>query len=86
MTQSQEAPAAAGVGGSEPELLGLPGGLWKKLGGAKNAGKGVIVGVIDSGITPEHPSFADRGLTRPRRGTAPASPARSSPSRRAATS
>ena len=65
VTQSQEAPAAAGVGGSEPELLGLPGGLWKKLGGAKNAGKEVIVGVIDSGITPEHPSFADRDLSPP---------------------
>ena len=25
VTQSQEAPAAAGIGGSEPELLGLPG-------------------------------------------------------------
>ena len=28
VTQSQE---ATGIGGSEPELLGLPGGLWKKL-------------------------------------------------------
>ena len=87
VTQSQEAPAAAGIAGSEPELLGLPGGLWKQLGGPKNAGKGVIVGVIDSGITPESPSFADRGLdARRRRGTAPARPASSSPSPRAATS
>ena len=51
--------------GSEPDLLGLPGGLWKKLGGPKSAGKGVIVGVVDSGITPESTSFADRGLDPP---------------------
>jgi subtilisin family serine protease len=39
-------------------------GLWKQLGGpiAKNgAGSGVIVGDIDTGIQPGHPSFADRG-------------------------
>jgi subtilisin family serine protease len=65
VTQSEQAPAAAGIGGSEPELLGLPGGLWKKLGGPTNAGRGVIVGIIDSGITPESPSFADRGLEPP---------------------
>src|SRR5690349_14400723 len=39
-------------------------GLWKQLGGpiAKGgAGSGVIVGDIDTGIQPGHPSFADRG-------------------------
>src|SRR3954470_24753958 len=38
--------------------------LWKQLGGpiAKTgAGSGVIVGDIDTGIQPGHPSFADRG-------------------------
>ena len=32
--------------------------FWSKIGGADNAGKGVKVGVIDSGIDPSHPFFA----------------------------
>ena len=32
---------------------------WRLAGGVSNAGEGVIVGVIDSGIWPEHPSFSD---------------------------
>ena len=45
-----------------PDFLGLtaPGGLWDQLGGHENAGEGVIVGIIDSGIWPENPSFSDR--------------------------
>lgn len=39
--------------------LGLPDGLWSDLGGPDEAGEGVIVGVLDTGIYPEHPSFAD---------------------------
>jgi hypothetical protein len=43
-----------------PEFLGLSakGGVWSQLGGQANAGLGVVVGVVDSGIWPENPSFA----------------------------
>ncbi len=43
-----------------PHFLGLDaaGGLWSQLGGADNAGAGVVVGVIDTGIWPENPAFA----------------------------
>ncbi len=45
-----------------PAFLGLSGagGLWSKVGGQTNAGKNVIVGVIDTGIWPESPSFAGK--------------------------
>lgn len=33
--------------------------LWGQLGGPTSAGEGVIVGVLDSGVWPEHPGFAD---------------------------
>ncbi|GAA4068370.1 S8 family serine peptidase [Nonomuraea soli] len=42
------------------DFLGLSGegGLWSALGGTAEAGKGIVVGVIDTGIWPENPSFA----------------------------
>jgi subtilisin family serine protease len=33
--------------------------LWNDLGGQESAGENVIVGVLDTGIWPEHPSFSD---------------------------
>jgi subtilisin family serine protease len=46
-----------------PSFLGLdsdPGGLWTQAGGLAQAGEDVVVGVIDTGIWPEHPSFSDQ--------------------------
>ena len=41
------------------EALGLSGstGVWNDIGGADDAGAGVVVGMIDSGIAPENPAF-----------------------------
>jgi subtilisin family serine protease len=49
-----------------PAFLGLsaPGGLWDRLGGVDDAGEDIVIGVIDSGIWPEHPSFSDRTETK----------------------
>ena len=53
--------ALDGPDGDTAAYLGLPNGLWAQLGGPGNAGDGVVVGVLDTGITPQHPSFADHG-------------------------
>ncbi|KAJ3687030.1 hypothetical protein LUZ61_016194 [Rhynchospora tenuis] len=47
-----------------PHLLHLNGlkGLWKRT---KNMGEGIIIGILDSGITPGHPSFDDKGMAPP---------------------
>ncbi|MDJ0376160.1 S8 family serine peptidase [Cryobacterium sp. PH31-L1] len=42
--------------------LSGPNGLWSKLGGTSEAGKGVVIGVLDTGIAPENPSFAGSPL------------------------
>jgi subtilisin family serine protease len=43
--------------------LGLPQGPWAALGGVEKAGEGVVIGVIDSGIFPDHPSFYSNTTT-----------------------
>ncbi|WP_010149081.1 cell wall-binding repeat-containing protein [Serinicoccus profundi] len=47
-----------------PDLLGLrgEGGVWSQLGGPMEAGKGTVVGVIDSGIAYDNDSFAADGM------------------------
>lgn len=46
------------------QFLGFRGsnGLWKRT---KNMGEGIIIGVLDSGIAPGHPSFDDKGMSPP---------------------
>ncbi len=55
-----------------PEFLGLTGpkGVWAGLGGRDDAGTGVVVGVLDTGITPESPFFRGSPVTK-RSGSAP---------------
>lgn len=50
---------------TSPEFLGLDGtgGVWDEIGGAESTGEGVVVGVLDTGIWPENPSFAGEPLT-----------------------
>lgn len=45
-----------------PGFLGLDAanGIWAKAGGQSAAGEDIIVGIIDSGVSPENPAFADR--------------------------
>ncbi|CAN4127714.1 unnamed protein product [Withania somnifera] len=50
-----------------PDFLGLPAGVWPKLGGPTASGAGVVIGMIDTGINPSHPSFlaqASNGVGR----------------------
>ena len=49
---------------SSADFLGLSGenGVWAKNGGVAVAGKGVVVGIIDTGIAPENASFAGSAL------------------------
>jgi subtilisin family serine protease len=63
---------------ASPEFLGLTGkdGVWKALGGEKKAGEGVVVGIIDSGITPESASFAGKKVNSRNSGSAVAKPYR----------
>ncbi|XP_059298650.1 subtilisin-like protease SBT2.4 [Lycium ferocissimum] len=40
-----------------PQFLGIP-TVWAQERGDKNAGEGIVIGFVDSGINPGHPSFA----------------------------
>jgi subtilisin family serine protease len=58
-----------------PTFLGLDKGLWKQLGGPTSsdpadvgAGENIIIGVVDSGITPESLSFTDRAIKKDKLG------------------
>ncbi|XP_052203347.1 subtilisin-like protease SBT2.3 [Diospyros lotus] len=42
-----------------PQFLGLPQGAWAQEGGYESAGQGVVIGFVDTGIDPTHPSFSD---------------------------
>jgi subtilisin family serine protease len=50
-----------------PTFLGLNagGGIWSQLGGQSHAGEDVIIGVVDTGVWPEHPSFSAAGYGPP---------------------
>ena len=41
------------------DYMNLPGGAWNKSGGTMHAGEDVIIGIVDTGIYPNHPSFAN---------------------------
>jgi hypothetical protein len=58
---------------SSIRYLNIDTGVWDKNGGPANAGKGVVLGDIDTGIAPENPSFAGSPLsTAVKAGTTPA--------------
>ncbi|OVA19237.1 Peptidase S8/S53 domain [Macleaya cordata] len=41
-----------------PQFLGLPMGVWPTGGGCDRAGEDIVIGFVDSGIYPLHPSFS----------------------------
>ncbi len=43
---------------ADPMHVSAPTGLWDQVGGAARAGRGVVVGVIDTGVSPDNPSLA----------------------------
>ncbi|EYU19074.1 hypothetical protein ABFS82_13G185400 [Erythranthe guttata] len=48
-----------------PQFLGLPEGAWAQEGGFETAGEGIVIGFIDTGIDPTHPSFSDSTPEKP---------------------
>ncbi|MGH9119584.1 MAG: S8 family serine peptidase [Acidimicrobiales bacterium] len=49
---------------SSPEFVNAP-PVYDELGTTANAGQGTILGNLDTGVWPEHPSFADQGNLPP---------------------
>ncbi len=49
---------------SSTDFLGLsgPDGVWAGIGGPEQAGEGIVIGMLDTGIAPENPSFAGSAL------------------------
>ena len=46
------------------EIVGAP-AAWTTMGGIENAGAGIRIGILDTGIDIEHPAFADPSLQAP---------------------
>ncbi|VFQ83349.1 unnamed protein product [Cuscuta campestris] len=47
-----------------PQFLGLPNGAWVQEGGHVTAGEGIVIGFVDTGIDPTHPSFSDNAAEK----------------------
>lgn len=45
-----------------PDFIGAS-DAWDQISNSTTAGEGVVVGVLDTGIWPQHPSFNDNGIT-----------------------
>ncbi|KAI5412333.1 hypothetical protein KIW84_057129 [Lathyrus oleraceus] len=48
-----------------PQCLGMPQGAWSQNGGFDIAGEGVVIGFVDIGIDPSHPSISDNKSQHP---------------------
>lgn len=60
LDEASATPTSSGPANDTAEFIGAT-KVWPSLGGQANAGKGVVVGVLDTGIWPEHPMLADNG-------------------------
>ncbi|KAJ3680619.1 hypothetical protein LUZ60_016897 [Juncus effusus] len=49
-----------------PQYLNITTRVWPSLGGGESAGEGIVVGMIDTGINPNHPSFSNHGFENQR--------------------